>query len=371
MKQASKDVHFDRELVIRSFKTQLAVLKLPPRPVIFHPNLRAAAERLVSGARARVAVTVRDLESVMAAWVAADVVTGEAGWQTVRGDASVDRTADLAWEAAWASGKHIESDAAWETAMEGAWGAENEAWRAERATETGTSWAVWHSKGDAVRVAVLGAAAAVTEREAYGYAWVARPSDSPFVVASRTFREIMRGGAFFFWIAPDVVHVVLAIRTQEPPRLPASFRGPERTVSRLHREDGPAIEYEDGSGFYFWKGIRVPDHLILRPDLLRVDMILSEANVEMRRVMIERYGLDRFVLDAHAKTLDKWKDNELLSIELPEDPDRCLIALKLRCPSTAAVYIIRVPPDQRTVQGALAWSFGLANPEHYVLRQES
>jgi len=100
-------------------------------------------------------------------------------------------------------------------------------------------------------------------------------------------------------------------------------------------------------------------------------MILREPNAEGRRNMIERYGLDRFVLDAHAKTLDKWKDNELLSIELPDDPDRRLVALKLRCPSTAAVYILRVPPKQRTVRGALAWSFGLDRPEDYVLQQES
>ena len=34
----------------------------------------------------------------------------------------------------------------------------------------------------------------------------------------------------------------------------------------LHREDGPAIQYEDGSGLYFWKGIQVPEQVILRPD---------------------------------------------------------------------------------------------------------
>ena len=110
---------------------------------------------------------------------------------------------------------------------------------------------------------------------------------------------------------------------------------------------------------------------MFRPDLLRVNIILRERNAEIRRAMIERYGQDRFVLDAHAKILDKWKHNELLSIYLPEDPDRRLVALKLRCPSTAAVYILRVPPDQRTVRGALAWSFGLDRAEDYLLQQES
>src|SRR5215472_7561268 len=69
-----------------------------------------------------------------------------------------------------------------------------------------------------------------------------------------------------------------------------------------------------------WHTIQVRERVIFRPDLLRVGIILRERNAEIRRDMIERYGLDRFVLDAHAKTLDKWKDNELLSIELPDDP---------------------------------------------------
>jgi hypothetical protein len=125
------------------------------------------------------------------------------------------------------------------------------------------------------------------------------------------------------------------------------------------------------SSLALWHAIRVRKGVISRPDLLRVGTILREPNVAIRRAMIECYGLDRFVLEAKAKILDKWKDNELISIDLPQDPERHLVALKLRCPSTAAIYIIRVPPDQRTVQGSLAWSFGLDRPEDYVLQQES
>lgn len=44
---------------------------------------------------------------------------------------------------------------------------------------------------------------------------------------------------------------------------------------------------------------------------------------------IERKGQDRFILDAGAKVWDEWKGNERLVIDLPEDPDRCLVALKL------------------------------------------
>jgi hypothetical protein len=91
--------------------------------------------------------------------------------------------------------------------------------------------------------------------------------------------------------------------------------------------------------------------------------ILDERNAEVRRALIERYGQDRFMLDAGAKSIDRQKQagskefNELIAIDLPDDPDRRMVCLELRCPSTNAVYIIRVPPEIQTVQEGLAWSY--------------
>ncbi len=182
------------------------------------------------------------------------------------------------------------------------------------------------------------------------------------LISARARLDMRRGGLYIRWIARDAIHAVLArIRIDKP-----LGQG-----SRLHYDSAPAIQYEDGSGLFFWHGIRVPEQVITSPQTLEVNQVLGERNAEVRRAMIERYGLDRFVLDAGARTLNRWNDNELLVIDLPEDPDQRLVALKLRCPSTSAVYIIRVPPNQKTVRGALAWSFGLDRAEDYVLQKES
>lgn len=74
--------------------------------------------------------------------------------------------------------------------------------------------------------------------------------------------------------------------------------------------------------------------------------------------------------DAGAKILDKGHDGELLAIDLPGDPDGCMVALRVRCPSTQAVYIIRVPPDQRDYVAAKAWTFAMEKRD-YILAQES
>ena len=62
--------------------------------------------------------------------------------------------------------------------------------------------------------------------------------------------------------------------------------------------------------------------------------------------------------------------NELLAIDLPDDPDGRMVALRVIDPSTGRQYIIRVPPGQKTVKGALAWTFNVPK-EKYSLIGES
>ena len=130
------------------------------------------------------------------------------------------------------------------------------------------------------------------------------------------------------------------------------------------------MEFEDGSGIWAWKGVRVPQEVIIQPHSFLPQTILQHPNAEVRRVMIERYGQDKFFLDAGAKVKHSKGDNELLQVDLPGDPDRRMLAVKVRCPSTSAVYILRVPPNVKTVQEGIAWTFGMT-PNEYKLEVET
>ena len=71
----------------------------------------------------------------------------------------------------------------------------------------------------------------------------------------------------------------------------------------LHCEDGPAIAYQDGWGVYAVHGVEIPfrqRHIIERPQTITVEEIETEQNAEIRRMMIDRYGLARYVADSDA-----------------------------------------------------------------------
>jgi hypothetical protein len=83
--------------------------------------------------------------------------------------------------------------------------------------------------------------------------------------------------------------------------------------------------------------------------------------------MLERYGLDRFMVDAEAETLDEDSDaggkRRLLRLKLEGDED--LVCVTVVCPSTERQFVLRVPPTMRTCRQAIAWTAGFDDPDMY------
>lgn len=78
--------------------------------------------------------------------------------------------------------------------------------------------------------------------------------------------------------------------------------------SRLHGEDGPCFEDRSGWQRYAWHGVIVPPKVILHADELSPAEIDGESNQEVRRVMVERFGRDRYLMEGGAKLVheDEW-----------------------------------------------------------------
>ena len=113
--------------------------------------------------------------------------------------------------------------------------------------------------------------------------------------------------------------------------------------NRPHCDDGPYCEWKDGSKLYCINGVRVPMWLVEKPRLLTIDKIQKQENVEVQRIMIERYGVSKYLVDIDAKLLD------MDSLTLEGSAPRCLMEDKFgnrylvgTDGSTKRVYHMRV-----------------------------
>jgi hypothetical protein len=73
---------------------------------------------------------------------------------------------------------------------------------------------------------------------------------------------------------------------------------------RPHCDDGPSHRWRDGWSLYHVHGVRVPDFVIMRPHEITPAIIKAEDNQEVRRVMIDRYGPQRYLHETKAELID-------------------------------------------------------------------
>lgn len=162
---------------------------------------------------------------------------------------------------------------------------------------------------------------------------------------------------------------------------------------RPHRLDGPAMLYRDGWAIYAVHGVVVPREVIEQPSSITVERIEGETNIEVRRAMIERYGLDRYMKDSQTELLHQDATGLLYRKQVANDeaivmvrvlnstpePDGTLSRdealgifgemahAALHAPANARFkeYTIRVPPNMTTAHEAVAWTFGLTAEDYH------
>lgn len=134
----------------------------------------------------------------------------------------------------------------------------------------------------------------------------------------------------------------------------------------MHNANGMAIKYIDGTGGYFWHGLQVPEHVIMRPDSITTDMIREEANTEMRRVLMERYGLSRYLRDTGAKPVSEDKYGTLYDMNDAENPYQ-LVQVTNGSPEPDGTYqefFLHVRPGHKTPLEAVASTYKVS-PDIY------
>ena len=153
---------------------------------------------------------------------------------------------------------------------------------------------------------------------------------------------------------------------------------------RLHSESGQACGYADGWGVWAWHGVNVDQRIIEKPESITAREIQEELNAEVRRVLVERYGLSRYLLDSGAKQLAADEFGELYRTELPDDEPLVMVKVLNSTPEpdgSKKPYFLRVHHECRpmlpdgelgeaqkpTALNAVASTFGMTGKQY--LRQ--
>ena len=153
-----------------------------------------------------------------------------------------------------------------------------------------------------------------------------------------------------YWVAKPRVHV----------------ERPSASIRRLHCGGGPALE-SDVENLYFWHGVLVPAFVVTRPEWITLGDITNETNLEVQRIMIERYGAGRYLKDTEAKLLD------MDSLTLEGSAPRALMEDKTGnrwlCGtdgSTARVYTMAVPREAKSCAEAHRMISGLDREDRLI-----
>lgn len=161
-----------------------------------------------------------------------------------------------------------------------------------------------------------------------------------------------------YWVFLTDQRVVLA----DPP-LASRFdrRG------RPHCDDGPALITGDGAKVYATGGVWLPEAALLTPDRVTVKDIELEPLHDTRALMIERFGLERYLTEAGAILWHRDECGELyFKAHIQDHP---LLAVRVRNSTpepdgSYRKYTLRVPPHVATAREAVAWTFGLEEADY-------
>jgi hypothetical protein len=133
----------------------------------------------------------------------------------------------------------------------------------------------------------------------------------------------------------------------------------------LHAEGEPAIQFADNYSLYSYHGVTLPEKYgKLYPREWQAQWVLEEENAEVRRVLIQEIGYERICQELQVQQLDSWQEYTLLKIDIDMDEEPIYL-LKMTCPSTERIHILRVPPDMKSAREAIRWVNWEVDPEEF------
>ena len=143
---------------------------------------------------------------------------------------------------------------------------------------------------------------------------------------------------------------------------------------QLHAEAESAIEFADGwLKKYYYHGVLLPEKYgKVHPNKWQSEWLLSEKNAHLRRMLIQKIGYSQICEELSSVILDSWQEYELLKIEENINSNEIdiepIVLLKMVCPSTNKIHVLRVPPKLTSAREAIQWVNWGIDPEDFTIQ---
>ncbi len=124
-------------------------------------------------------------------------------------------------------------------------------------------------------------------------------------------------------------------------------------------------------------GIYLPRRYWTKLSEWKADWLRDETNAELRRRLIQQIGYERICQELAAIQLDSWREYTLLKIDGVErfrdwrrgrDIRQPMVLLKMTCPSTGHIHVLRVPPEMTSAEAAITWVNHGIHPDKFVIQ---
>ncbi len=124
-------------------------------------------------------------------------------------------------------------------------------------------------------------------------------------------------------------------------------------------------------------GVNLPRRYWTRLSEWKAEWLLDEMNVEIRRRLIEQLGYEKICEELNAVQLDVWREYSLLRIDGIErfdhwrmrgTPHEPMVLLKMICPSTKHIHVLRIPPEMTSAEAAITWVNHGIHPDKFIIQ---
>jgi hypothetical protein len=106
----------------------------------------------------------------------------------------------------------------------------------------------------------------------------------------------------------------------------------------------------------------------------KAEWLRDEINAELRRRLIQQIGYERICQELDAIQIDSWREYTLLKIDGVErwrghlDIYESIVLLKMNCPSTGHIHVLRVPPEMTSAEEAIVWINHGIHPDRFIIQ---